>query len=63
MKYPALGNPCYIIFLPLSRPEKKENNERNELDGSASNLHKHFIKDNNITYFHSMHCGIHGNHN
>jgi len=42
-----MTNPCYIIPLPLSRPEREEN-ERNELDGSASKFHKHFITDNNM---------------
>jgi len=40
--------------LPLSKPER-EDKERNELDGSASKFHKHFINDNNMinttTYF------------
>jgi len=35
-----MTTPCYIMLLPLSRPEKKRI-ERNELDGSASKFHKH----------------------
>jgi len=56
-----MTNPCYIMPLPLSRPERGEN-ERNELDGSASKFHKHFIKDNNMIYFHNILCGVQRNH-
>jgi len=42
-----MTTPCYITPLPLSKPER-EDKERNELDGSASEFHKHFIIDNNM---------------
>jgi len=42
-----MTTPYYKMPLPLSRPEREEN-ERNELDGSASKFHKHFINDNMI---------------
>jgi len=54
-----MTTPCYNMPLPLSRPEREEN-ERNELDGSASKFHKHFMNDNMI-YFHNIPCGVQGN--
>ena len=42
-----MTNLCYITPLPLSKPER-EDKERDELDGSASKFHKHFINDNNM---------------